>query len=636
MELTPGTLLHAGKYKIIEKLGQGGFGIAYRAHHQSLKRDVCIKEFFYSDLCERSQNSVDVTVITKAAEKLNLVNSLKKKFIKEAQRLAKFQHPNIVQVTDTFEENNTAYFVMEYLQGGSLEDLLSREGALSEHKTKELILPIIDALDAVHKTDLLHLDIKPANIMLRNNQTPVLIDFGISKYMDFAPGYTTTAPIGISKGYAPLEQYGGNRPDFSKATDIYSLCATIYKMVTGITPPEPLQMLSSGLKSPREINAEISIPFSSAILTGLAIKASERHQSMSHLMKVIYPIKHPKETVFNKSNIIHTKTEHLKLVKYSSIYSFSDELARVECEGKWGFIDKNGNEVIKCKYDKVSDFTDGMAAVSLDGKWWGYIDKQGYEVFPFIYSVASDFHEDLASVCLDHPNSHLNAKDHEWGYINKNGELIIKLNGWGHDFTEGFARIGLFSNYKYIDKKGKIVIPCKYYQSGDFSEGLAYIVKKTGIFNKKEKYGFMDKQGNEVISCIYDSAYNFSEGLSRVSLNGKYGFINLDGIEVISCKFDWAMHFSEGLALIENNKKYGFIDNYGVIKILCLYDGTGDFNEGIARVCLNKKWGCINKNGHIIVPLIYDEIYNFSEDRAVVKINGFYSVIDNTGKVILE
>jgi serine/threonine protein kinase len=286
MELAPGTLLQAGKYKIIEKLGQGGFGIAYRALHQSLNRDVCIKEFFYSDLCERSHNLLDVTIITKSAEKLNLVNSFKKKFTKEAQRLAKFQHPNIVQVMDTFEENNTAYFVMEYLMGGSLEDLLSREVSLSEQKTKDLILPLIDALDAIHKTDLLHLDIKPANIMLRKNQSAVLIDFGISKYLEnssLTENTKTTAPIGISKGYAPLEQYGGGISDFSKATDIYSLCATIYKMVTGVTPPEPLQMLTSGIKSPRTVHPLISVDFDAAIIKGLATKMTDRHQTISQL-----------------------------------------------------------------------------------------------------------------------------------------------------------------------------------------------------------------------------------------------------------------------------------------------------------------------------------------------------------------
>ncbi len=314
MQLSSQTLLQSGKYKIIEKIGQGGFGIAYRAMHQGLQSEVCIKEFFYSDLCERAKDSSRITIISTSAEKILLVASFQKKFIKEAQRLAKFQHPNIVQVTDTFEENNTAYFVMEFLDGGSLDDLIRRDGAMSEQKAKALILPIIDAMDAVHKKDLLHLDIKPANIMLRKNQSPVLIDFGISKYLETANGNTTTAPIGISKGYAPLEQYGGSITDFSKATDVYSLCATIYNMVTGVTPPEPLQMLTNGFKSPRDLRPQLTPDFNAAILKGLSTKAVDRQQSMAQLKTAFGEVKNnaattPQTVVVPVEEVLKTATE---------------------------------------------------------------------------------------------------------------------------------------------------------------------------------------------------------------------------------------------------------------------------------------------------------------------------------------
>ncbi len=281
MRLPSGTLLQGGKYKIITKIGQGGFGIVYKALR--LQRDICIKEFFFSDYCQRATNSTNVSVISTSAEKIQLVDSLRKKFTKEAQRLAQFQNPHIIQVMDNFEENNTAYFVMEYLEGGTLEDRIEREGPMSEEKAKSLILPIIDALEAVHSIGLLHLDIKPSNIMLRKNQSLVLIDFGISKYMETAQGNTTTAPIGISKGYAPLEQYGGTIANFSKATDVYSLCATLYKMVTGVTPPEPLQIMASGIESPKELNSQLSVKFSNVILSGLLTKATERPQTMGQL-----------------------------------------------------------------------------------------------------------------------------------------------------------------------------------------------------------------------------------------------------------------------------------------------------------------------------------------------------------------
>lgn len=288
MELPSNTLLHNGKYRIIQKIGQGGFGIAYKANQVSLNRIVCIKEFFFSDLCERADDSFNMKIISTSLEKLKLIDTFKKKFIKEAKRLAEFQHPNIVQVMDVFEENNTAYFVMEYLEGGSLEDLIRLDGALSEHKTKELILPIIDALNTVHVKGLLHLDIKPSNIMLRKNQTPVLIDFGISKYMEVGNQNTnTTAPIGYSDGYSPIEQssFGSSITDFTKATDIYSLCATIYKMATGITPPIPHQIITNGLKSPKDLKPVLSANFNSTIVKGLSIKVADRQQTCSQLRK---------------------------------------------------------------------------------------------------------------------------------------------------------------------------------------------------------------------------------------------------------------------------------------------------------------------------------------------------------------
>jgi len=635
MELPSNTILQNGKYKIVKKIGQGGFGIAYRAYHQGLQTEVCIKEFFYSDLCERVKDSSQVTIISASDDKIRLVDSLKKKFTKEAQRLARFQHPNIVLVTDNFEENNTAYFVMEFLDGGSLEDLIKRDGAMSEQKAKSLILPIIDSMDAVHKKDLLHLDIKPANIMLRQNLSPVLIDFGISKYLEIANVNTTTAPIGISKGFAPLEQYGGSISDFSKATDIYSLCATIYNMVTGITPPEPLQMINSGFKTPRELRPQLTENFNAAILKGLATKAVDRQQSISQLMDEINQIKVHKETVFSESVKQLTKTYQLKLERYKNIASFYDGLASVEFDGKWGFIDKNGNEVIKCKYDEVSNFSEGMAAASFD-KWWGYIDKQGNEVIPFMYSIANDFHEGLASVGLGNPFEQKLPKDHEYGYLNKKGDLIIKVKGGADVFSDGLAKIGFIFNCEYIDKTGTIIIPRKYYRSGDFSEGKAYICKKKGIIVKKEKYGFMDKHGNEIIKCIYESAGDFSEGFAPVKKDGKYGFINHAGIEVISFEFDFATPFSEDLASIEINGKYGFIDKKGFNTIPCEYDSVEDFHEGLASVWLNEKCGVINKNGQIVIPFKYNYISNFYENRAVVKIKGCYSIIDNRGKVVLE
>jgi serine/threonine protein kinase len=331
MELPSNTLLQNGKYKIIQKIGQGGFGIAYKASAEHLKKDVCVKEFFFSDLCERAKDSSNVTIISSYVDKINRVNSFKKKFIKEAQRLAQFQHPNIVQVTDVFEENNTAYYVMEYLDGGSLEDLIRQYGAPSEQRAMELILPIIDALEIVHKANLLHLDINPRNIMLRRNQTPVLIDFGISKYLEdgsWNQNTKSTASIGYSEGYSPIEQssFGSSVADFTKSTDIYSLCATIYKMVTGVTPPTHNQIITNGLKSPKELNSSLSTGINAAIVKGMSIKAIDRPQTCLQLRKMFG------ESIKDTPTMIQTIVEPIEPKPTTAIDYF--KRAEIKREGK--------------------------------------------------------------------------------------------------------------------------------------------------------------------------------------------------------------------------------------------------------------------------------------------------------------
>ena len=375
MHLPSGTLLQGGRYKIIEKIGQGGFGIVYKALHIGLQRDICIKEFFYGDFCERAENSSNITIVSKTIDKINLVESFRKKFIKEAQRLATFQSPNIVQVMDTFEENNTAYYVMEHIDGGSLENFIESSGALSESKTIEIILPILDALNVLHSKGLLHLDIKPANIMLRKDLTPVLIDFGISKYIEFADGHTTTAPVGISKGYAPLEQYGGNISDFTKATDIYSLCATLYNAVTGIVPPEPLQIFSIGLKSPNEIKSGISDEFNNLIIKGMQVRVSERFQIMGELKIILAKINNQKYNVI-KSIASFSNSDLSNHFRFEDAYPFREGLAAVKRNGKWGYIDKYGTVKVQLKYDSATCFYEGLAQVTYNGSLF-FIDKNG-------------------------------------------------------------------------------------------------------------------------------------------------------------------------------------------------------------------------------------------------------------------
>lgn len=165
------------------------------------------------------------------------MNSCRKKFLKEAKHIALLDHPNIIRIIDVFDENSTSYYVMEYIEGGSLENKLGTTG-LSMSEATRYIFQVAETLKYIHKKNIAHLDIKPGNIMLNGNDEIVLIDFGVSKQYDFSTGeQTSVSPVGCSSGYAPLEQYEPDGvKDFSPQTDIYSLGATYFKLLTGITP----------------------------------------------------------------------------------------------------------------------------------------------------------------------------------------------------------------------------------------------------------------------------------------------------------------------------------------------------------------------------------------------------------------
>lgn len=287
-------ILCNGKYKIERVLGQGGFGITYLAKQKvsvagalgtiDAEIEVTIKEFFMKELCNRDEASSMVTVpSTGSAE---LVEKFRQKFIKEAKNISKLTHPHIIKVLDVFEENGTAYYVMEYIDGGSLSDLIEKNGSLSEDETLKYTRQIASALQYIHAHNMNHLDVKPGNVLLRQNGDVVLIDFGMSKNYDVAGEQTTSSPVGVSVGYAPIEQSRvGGLGMFSPETDIYSLGATMFKMLTGQTPPEATAVFDEGLP---ELPMEISEQTKRVIKKAMQPRRKERYHSIEEFVKMLH------------------------------------------------------------------------------------------------------------------------------------------------------------------------------------------------------------------------------------------------------------------------------------------------------------------------------------------------------------
>lgn len=266
-ELKSGSQLQAGKYTIDYVLGQGGFGITYKATTQSalagnlggmtVEVPIAIKEFFIKDFCVRNPESSYVSVPTTGSKEQT--EKYRQKFVKEARNIATLSHPNIVQVLDVFEENGTVYYAMQYLDGGSLRDKVKANGPFPEDQAVAYIRQIADALGYMHqKKHICHLDVKPGNILLDKNDRAMLIDFGISKSYDEHGNETSSTPVGLSQGYAPLEQYQNSLHDFSPVTDIYSLGATLYYLLTGETPPEAAVVLENGIgQQPPQVSRNV-------------------------------------------------------------------------------------------------------------------------------------------------------------------------------------------------------------------------------------------------------------------------------------------------------------------------------------------------------------------------------------------
>ena len=280
--LQSGATLQDGKYRIVQILGQGGFGITYEAEQVALNRRVAIKEFFMKEYCERDGSTSHVTLGTSGSK--DLVSKFRAKFVREAQMIAAFNHPHIIKIYDVFEENGTAYYVMEYLEGDSLSAKVQKEGPMSVEQAKAYIREVGQALSYIHQRNCLHFDVKPSNIMLDNDGRAVLIDFGVSKHYDKAGQQTSSTPVGISKGYAPLEQYQQTEiSSFTPATDIYALGATLYYLLTGTVPPGASEINEDGLPSHPSIPEQLY----KAIETAMQPRRKSRPQSVAAFLNLL-------------------------------------------------------------------------------------------------------------------------------------------------------------------------------------------------------------------------------------------------------------------------------------------------------------------------------------------------------------
>ena len=275
-----------GRYTIKSVLGQGGFGITYLGMDELYQRKVAIKEFFPQGIVTRNTEYEDTVTVTYVEEKADYEKG-KERFLKEARTMAKFsKNEGIVKVLDFFEINNTAYIVMEYLEGITLKQYIRENQRITLEELVRLLVPLIESLDEIHSQGMIHRDISPDNIMVLPDGRIKLMDFGAAR--DYTKFGEKTLSIVLKPGYAPPEQYQTHGIQ-GPWTDIYALCATMYKCITGENPPDAIErVMDDHLKKISAFGISVLPQIEEAIIKGMSVAANDRYQNVGDFCEDLY------------------------------------------------------------------------------------------------------------------------------------------------------------------------------------------------------------------------------------------------------------------------------------------------------------------------------------------------------------
>lgn len=294
-QLPPGTIL--GDFKITGVVGEGGFGIVYLAYEATLDRTVAIKEYLPSSIAGRTGNQ---SVMVRSQLNTNAFASGLKNFLREAQLLARFSHPAMVEVHRVWEQNSTAYMAMRFYPGKTLRELRQSANEFDEMSIRRVLEPVFDALSLLHAQNVIHRDVSPDNILMRGNGAPVLLDLGAARLV--IGGMTQALTTVLKPGYAPIEQYVDDGTMHQGPwTDVYGLGAVLYFLLTGSPPPQAVaRMITDPLKNLASV-ATVKVPdfFTEAVVKALAVRPENRYQSVDELREALRwtePLAEPRTT----------------------------------------------------------------------------------------------------------------------------------------------------------------------------------------------------------------------------------------------------------------------------------------------------------------------------------------------------
>ena len=483
-QLQPGTLLQGGKYRIVRVLGQGGFGITYVGYNTEFEETVAIKEFFLKGVTERDETTSVVSVSN--ADNVQQFEEQREKFKKEARRLRKLKNEHIVKVHDLFEENGTAYYVMDYIEGESLSERIKRTGApITEAEVKAILSQILSALKEVHQSEIWHLDLKPGNIMVDKRGNAYLIDFGASKQIRANGSVTTSTALCYTPGYAPNEQIGQMYDRFGPWTDIYALGATLFNLLTNKKPPMTID-IEEDEEDAFEFPDSVSQAMRKQIIWMMQPKRKKRPQCVDEIMELVG--KKPEEETPSPQVHLGENEETIQLKQIKSVEDTAwteSPMVRSEAtevqeeEARTILVISKGDGKTETSHLSVDELPQRAIKVGdfifEDGSYSSEKDVKNKNVVGVLFSYYGGVHGQILSASKPSNSFSINGKRLEWHEASI-GEWVEIIQNLGH------CKVSFVSwDYKYYSAEvagilKKYMIEEARYATRKSISGVSYVV----------------------------------------------------------------------------------------------------------------------------------------------------------------
>ena len=512
-----------GRYTIEGVLGQGGFGITYLGIDELHEKKVAIKEFFPQGIVTRNIEYEDTVTVTFVGEKANYEKG-KERFLKEARTMAKFsKDEGIVKALDFFEINNTAYIVMEYLEGITLKRYLRENQRIAPEDLIELLVPLIESLDEIHSQGMIHRDISPDNIMVLPDGRIKLMDFGAAR--DYTEFGEKSLSIVLKPGYAPPEQYQTHGVQ-GPWTDIYALCATMYKCITGENPPDAIErVMDDSLKKISEFGIVIPLQEEAAIIKGMSVSAKDRYQDIKDFCEDLYG-------GYEETSVSENKESEVKIETGNEI-----KVTEIAEQQKSQYILRN---------PKVEDdsFTESGKKVTWDCLWFGsypqsQITKKDGEIYTTLKNT--DNWDKNGDATIDNSKYHKTEAGYfkyepiKWRVLqSENGEAFLlsdvildrqPYNENYEDITWEESSLRTWLNGEFINRafsdeeKEKINIteivnqdnPDYGTEGGNNTSDKIFLLSLSEVSEQQdgEKYGFLDDRMRACENSTFSEAFSW-------------------------------------------------------------------------------------------------------------------------------